>query len=378
MTAGGATAGGAMTGGGGTVPFNKDPVFPAEPAKGTPGVWEEVTSPMMDATRLRNGAGAFGIGNIVADPVHPNELYVGGQGEIWKSTDYGLTWSKLDCQPNPPALALGHVLAVAGTTPPTVWMANVRGPQFVFRSNDGGLHFTLTGSVAEEPTAQSFYSIEVDPDDPTHLITGLHEEDGVLESTDAGDTWHFVNGAGWIKGISWFIYFVKTDSPATSRKTWFAIAQGGGSGMMTHDGGKTWVVADGLAKLEHPHGGGSLFQFEQTLFVAGIYGEKGDGVFRSTDLGQTFTHVADGYSAVVWGSSTKVYAGWGWACGGCNSGMDDPGFKVAAQPGDTWAPVQVPARLNWGPNSVAITTDSKQMIYVGSMWGAGLWRYVDL
>jgi hypothetical protein len=270
------------------------------------------------------------------------------------------------------------VVAVAGTTPATVWVANVRGPRFVYRSTDGGLTFTLTGAVPEKPDAESFYSIEVDPNDPTHLLTGLHERDGVLESTDAGDTWHFVNGAGWpASGVSWFIHFVKTGNPSTTRTTWFAIAQGGGSGMLTQDGGKSWTVARGLENLEHPHGTGQVFQQGNSLFVAGIYGANGNGVFRSTDLGRTFSLVSEGNSAAVWGSDKNVYTGWGWACANCDAGPDGPGFKVAAQPGDRWTPVKTPARLNWGPNSVAITRDGNRTIYVGSMWATGLWRYVE-
>jgi len=345
---------------------------PPEPAKGTPGVWEDVTPPGVDL------ADGFGLGNVVADPAHPNEIYVGGYGEIYKSIDYGLTWAKLDSRPKPPELALGHVIAVAGTTPPTLYVANVVGPQFLFRSKDGGATFTLTGSVDEEPEAQSFYSLEVDPNDPNHLLTGLHEEDGVLESTDGGDMWHFVNrAAGWVKGISWFIYFVRSDDPATTRKTWFAIAQSGGSGMITRDAGKTWTVCPGLAKLEHPHGGGSLFQYQDSLFVAGIYGVGGNGVFRSTDLGKSFTRVFEGNSAVVWGSAKNVYAAWGWACANCDAGPDGPQFKVAPQPGDSWTTLSTPPRLNWGPNSVATTTDGTKTIYIGSMWATGMWRYVE-
>jgi hypothetical protein len=322
--------------------------------------------------------GDFGIGNVVVDPARPSDLYAGGYGELWKSTDYGLTWQKLNTRPTLPSVPLGHVLAVAGTTPATVWLANVRGPQFVYRSTDGGVNFTLTGAVPEKPDAESFYSIKVDPNDPTHLLTGLHERDGVLESTDSGDTWHFVNGPGWpASGVSWFIFFVNTGDPATTRRTWFAIAQGGGSGMITRDGGRTWAVARGLERLEHPHGTSQLFQQGNALFIAGIYGAQGDGVFRSTDLGQSFTRVSEGYSAAVWGSSKNVYTGWGWACALCDAGPDGPGFKVAAQPGDAWARVRTPAGLNWGPNSVAITSDGRRTVYVGSMWGTGLWRYVE-
>jgi hypothetical protein len=71
---------------------------------------------------LFTGSSGFGVGNIRVDPQRPSDLYVGGYGSIWKSVDYGKTWNELDSMPNPPYLALGHVLAVAGTTPATLWI----------------------------------------------------------------------------------------------------------------------------------------------------------------------------------------------------------------------------------------------------------------
>jgi hypothetical protein len=37
----------------------------------------------------------------------------------------------------------------------------------------------------------------------------------------------------------------------------------------------------------------------------------------------------------------------------------------------------VPDALDWGPNSVAVTSDGKHSIIIGSMWATGLWRYVE-
>jgi hypothetical protein len=254
------------------------------PATGTPGQWEDVTSSAMDPALFTGGA--FGVGNIVTDPARPTDLYVGGYGSIWKSTDYGLTWSQIDSKPNPPYLPLGHVLAVAGTTPATLWMANVNGPQHVFRSTDAGLTFTLTGTIAEQPDAASLYSIVVDPYDATHLITGLHEQDKVLESTDSGDTWHFVSGSGWpTGGISWFPYFLDTGKAASTKKTWIAIAQNGASVVTTTDAAATWAKPKGIENLQHPHGGTGLYQDTEHAFLAGTSGPDGDGVYRSTDLG---------------------------------------------------------------------------------------------
>lgn len=346
------------------------------PALGTPGVWEDVTSSEMDPDLFTDGE--FGIGNIVTDPARPTDLYAGGYGSIWKSTDYGLKWQKLDSKPNPPYLALGHVLAVAGTTPATLWMANVIGEEHVFRSKDGGLTFTLTGTIAEQPDAASLYSIVVDPNDATHLLSGLHEQDKVLESTDGGDTWKFVSGTGWpAGGKSWFPYFVDAGDAAKTRKTWFAIGQDGGSAVVTRDGGATWTKPTGLSGLQHPHGGTGFFQDAAAVFVAGTGGPDGDGVYRSTDIGATWTQVTKGSGGVVWGTPKNLYVMWGWACGGCGIDEGGPQYQTAPQPGTTWVKGTVPPALDWGPNSVAVTSDGQHSIIVGSMWATGLWRYVE-
>jgi hypothetical protein len=346
------------------------------PAVGTPGVWENVTSPEMDPA-LFSGANAFGVGNIVVDPARPSDLYVGGYGSIWKSTDYGLSWVRLDSKPNPPSLALGHVLAVAGTSPATLWMANVSGAEHVFKSTDGGLNFSLTGSIAEQPDAASLYSIRVDPGDASHLLSGLHEQDKLLESKDGGSTWRFVSGAGWpAGGKSWFPYFVRASDAAATSKTWFAIAQDGGSAVVTRDAGVTWTEPTGLQGLQHPHGGTGFFQDDAALFVAGVHG-PGDGVYRSTDLGESWSRVTTGSGGVVWGTAKNLYAMWGWACSGCGLAEGGPQLQTAPQPGTTWSKGSVPDALDWGPNSVAVTSDGQRSIAVGSMWATGLWRYVE-
>jgi len=344
------------------------------PAQGTPGVWEEVTSPEMDPELFSDG---FGIGNIVTDPARPTDLYAGGYGSIWKSTDYGLTWSKINSEPNPPSLALGHVLEVAGTTPPTLWMANLIGVEHVFKSTDGGLTFKLTGAIPELPDAASLYSIEVDPNDATHLISGLHEQDKVLESIDGGETWKFVSGTGWpAGGKSWFPYFIDMGDAAKTSKTWLAIGQDGGSAVLTTDGGATWKKPTGLDGLMHPHGGTGFYQDAAALFIAGV-GGPGDGVYRSTDVGMSWTRVATGSGGVVWGTPKNLYVMWGWACAGCGVDEGGPQYQTAPQPGTTWTKGTVPAELDWGPNSVAVTSDGTHSIIVGSMWATGLWRYVE-
>jgi len=347
------------------------------PATGAVGKWENVTSPDMDPA-LFTGPSGFGVGNIVQHPHRPTDMYVGGYGSLWKSVDYGFTWAEVPSNPKPAYQALGHVLAIAGDATTTlVWLANGSGDEKVYRSTNGGIDFTLTGALTGGPDA-GLYSIEVDPTDSTHLISGFHEQDGVAESTDSGETWHYVGTAGWPSGgVSWFPFFIDTGSASKTKKTWLAIAQNGGSVVRTTDGGESWSIPDGIANVQHPHGNSGLYQQGDTLFIAGIQG-TGDGIYRSTDFGESWSRVSTQGEGLVWGSDKNVYAMWGWACASCK--WDSPVQSIVApQPGDDWSNATAEATngLNWGPNSVAVTADGTHAIFVGSMWSSGLWRYIE-
>src|SRR4051812_36972954 len=104
------------------------------PAVGTPGKWENVTPKEMPASLFVAPSG-FGAGNIVQDPRRPTDMFVGGYGSIWRSTDYGLHWSEVKSSPVPPYGPLGHVLAIAddGGTTATLWVANPTGGPKVYR-----------------------------------------------------------------------------------------------------------------------------------------------------------------------------------------------------------------------------------------------------
>jgi hypothetical protein len=300
---------------------------------------------------------------------------------VWKSSDYGLTWAQINSTIG--YSPIGTPIAVAGTTPATIWISAGMGTGQVYKSVNGGATFTLTGGGL----AADLYSIGVDPNDTTHLISGLHEADGVVESTDGGDTWHVVGGAGktgWPSGgISWYPSFIATGSASTTRTTWFALAQDGAAPVMTHDGA-SWAIPNGLASpsdggapngLQHPHGSSNFYQSGSTLLVGGIYG-PGQGVYRSTDLGVNWARVDSGNQpeAIVWGTPKSMYAMYGWACSDCNLGTD---YETAPVPGTSWSNSTVPAALVIGPNSLVVTSDGMHSIFVGAMWAEGIWRYVE-
>jgi hypothetical protein len=334
------------------------------------GVWTNVTPAGMDPKDIAPTMNAFGPGAVVADPGHASDLYVGGSDSgLWKSTDYGFTWKPVS--KGIPYAPRGVTIAVAGTTPATIWGA---GYNNIFKSTDGGVTFT------ETKLNVSLYSFQVDPNDPTHLISGLHEADGVYESTDGGTSWKNVSGPGFPSGgVSWYPFFIKTAQPATSRTTWFAIAQNGASAIMTSDSGAHWAIPNGLSGLNHPHGNSQIFQSGNSLFVAGV-GGPGQGVYRSADLGVSWARVDNGSKpeALVWGSAKNVYAMYAWACSNCNLGTNAESAPLPG--GTTWTASSAPAipkELVLGPNSVAVTYDGTHYIFTAVMWSLGLWHYVE-
>lgn len=146
---------------------------------------------------------------------------------------------------------------------------------------------------------------------------------------------------------------------------------------MTSDSGAHWHIPTGLSGLNHPHGAAQIFQTGNTLFVGGV-GGPGQGVYRSTDLGTSWSRVDNGQKpqAVVWGSTKNVYAMYGWACGSCNI---DPNWESAPIPGTTWTYATVPAAVTAGsgPNTVVVTNDGIHEIFVAAMWNTRIWRYIE-
>jgi len=244
-------------------------------------------------------------------------------------------------------VALGHEIGIA-------------------RHPAGGERWNLVGGGFTD----TLYSLRVDPADPRHLLSGLHEQDGLVESTDGGESWHRVDKAGWPSGgASWFPFFID-DASAPAGKTWFAIAQGG-SAVMTRDGGAHWTIPTGIEGLEHGHGCAQIAQRGTTLIAAGIYG-PGQGVYRSTNTGATWARIDNGQpQSVVWATDKAIDSMWGWACSDC--AFDD--FETAPWPGTVWTKVPVPQGI--GATNVVVTGDGGHAIFVGVMWAAGIWRYIE-
>lgn len=72
-----------------------------------------------------------------------------------------------------------------------------------------------------------------------------------------------------------------------------------------------------------------------------------------------------------------------FGCGASRQGAaplpPDPCIAAGTCPPGVWIDVTpgVPTELVIGPNSVVVTNDGTNSVFVGLMWGQGLWRYVE-
>lgn len=191
---------------------------------------------------------------LVFDPDDPHTVYAGtrpvGQGgrggggggrgaapvstpatdsQIFRSTDEGLTWTKT----SPDGLPGGNFgtisLAVApGTKGQRVYDYVAQG---VFRSDDGGAHWTRATEDPRLIGGGQFHDIIVDPRDANILFA---TQTSLYRSTDAGKTWHSYVGAP--SGADYNYLWI---DPVNDKDMILAADQGT---EITMNGGRTWTT----------------------------------------------------------------------------------------------------------------------------------------
>jgi hypothetical protein len=360
----------AVNAGGESANSNEVSVVPSgAPATGT---WINVTPAAVNPVSCNNA----GTHSVQADPAHPSNLYTEFDCYgVWKSTDYGMTWTGpintgtngatvSDCEG-------GISIAPSSTASiPTIYLACIRrtGTGF-WKSVDGGVNWTRY-NVAPGGSRQDYVPPAIDPHDPNHLVMAAHEFDSTVESMDGGQTWTAVplNNGMLQNGGSAFVFFIDTGNATTTRGTWLWV--GGTVGTWrTADSGTTWTQVDknqapsGTAQIYQPDGNG-------VVYMAGANSALGSGVLRSSDYGLTWAHVGLTPSeSIVYGTPKNVYAMYGQA--------PNPDFEVASQPGTgLWVAPGTPTAL-LSAAQFAVVNDGTNNIVLGAMWQSGMWRYVE-
>lgn len=360
---------------------------PSAPPPTTFGTWINVT-PLSVLLNSNLGCGNYGTETVQADPAHPAHLYAqfNCQG-IWKSTDYGATWTgPINTGMNGATVsdcAGGITISPSSTASvPTIYEACIRGSGTGFwKSVDGGVNWTRYFVSPSGSGRQDYYPPVVDPYDQNHLLMAGHEMNYLVESIDGGQTWTNVSVANGMSqnGGTGAIFFINTGNASSTRGTWLWMAQQAGGGIgtwRTTNSGASWTQVD---SNEHPHGSSQIYQPDNNgvVYMVGAYSALGWGVLRSSNYGQTWTHVGNNSNgAVVVGTSKNLYAMFGYPVG--IGGTADPALQVAAQPGGgTWITPGTPISLAQGAAQIAVVNDGTHNILVGAMWNSGLWRYIE-
>lgn len=152
--------------------------------------------------------------------------------------------------------------------------------QGVWKSTDTGKSFARVDGGKVSGRCETSFALNVDSGGKRLACFML---DGKCAwSGDAGQSWSAFTDVGrnWdYAAVDWSADTVKTILAA--------LHESGGQVMFSNDGGKTWNKLFKDAEFDKS---GGLGIFDQSTLV---YTQKGQGIQRSTDAGQTWTRIAD-------------------------------------------------------------------------------------
>ncbi|MDR3700540.1 MAG: glycoside hydrolase [Candidatus Sulfopaludibacter sp.] len=219
--------------------------------------WRSIGPPRAGRARALSGV-----------PSQPNVFYIGfDNGGVWRSTDYGSTWTPLfDSQPTG---SIGAI-AVAPSNPDVIYVGSGAGiirPDLavgdgMYKSTDAGKTWTHLGLRDSQMIAH----IDVDPKNPNRLFVaalghpyGPNPERGIFRSTDGG---------------------------ATFEKVLYKDEYVSGDDVRIDPGDPNTVYA-------------ALWQQQQGFYENGAFGGNDGGIFKSTDGGATWKQLTTGLPPIL-------------------------------------------------------------------------------
>jgi photosystem II stability/assembly factor-like uncharacterized protein len=254
---------------------------------------------------------------VAGVPNQPNLFYIGAvDGGVWKSDDYGRTWTPIFDQE--PSQSIGAI-AVAPSDHNIIYVASGEGlhrPDLsvgngIYKSTDAGKTWTHLGLR----DGQQIPALVVDPRDPNKVFAavlghpyGPNQERGIFRSTDGGNTWTKILYKDENTGGS-DIEIDLSNPDVLYASLWEAREgpwednnqfQGTGGGLFeSTDAGNTWhPLTNGLPKNVTQINVAIADSQASRLYAAvattehGEYGSgAGLGLYRSDDAGETW-HVA--------------------------------------------------------------------------------------
>lgn len=187
---------------------------------------------------------------IAVAPDDPFTIYAGGAGNLWKTTNNGITWTPVFEHED--AFAIGDV-AVAPSNADVVWVGTGEvQPRYagfafsgtgVFRSTDGGATWRNMGLR----DSHHIPKILIDPNNPDVVFVAAmghqwtpNEERGVFRTTDGGRSWAKVLYVDDTTGVI-DMAMDPSDAKTIYAAAWHLPAGPQSAIYRTTDGGATWT-----------------------------------------------------------------------------------------------------------------------------------------
>jgi photosystem II stability/assembly factor-like uncharacterized protein len=202
-------------------------------------------------TKVLYAGPSVGISDMAMDPKNPQIVFAatyrfrrtpwsysdgGPEDAIYKSIDGGATWKKLSGHglPTEPVARIG--LAIAPSQPNVVYAVMGSNEGVLWRSDDGGKHWTLVSKNQEVDVRPFYFShIAVDPKNPNHVFALSND---LMESTDGGKSFHAI-----AKKIHGDHHAIWIDPEGSGR-----IIEGNDGGVaLSTDNGAHWRFVDNMA-----------------------------------------------------------------------------------------------------------------------------------